>query len=86
LKGDPGTVITKLADEQQIDLLVMGTVARTGVSGMFMGNTADSILRQVTCSVLAVKPAGFKSPVTLEAECKRQSSQKSGRVIGEDLK
>lgn len=45
------------------DLVVMGTVARTGVAGLIIGNTAEAILEQVNCSVLAIKPAGFKSPV-----------------------
>jgi nucleotide-binding universal stress UspA family protein len=45
----------------------MGTVARTGIAGFFMGNTAESILTQLECSVLTLKPQGFVSPVTLEA-------------------
>ncbi|MDX1757059.1 MAG: universal stress protein [Marinobacter sp.] len=47
------------------DLLVMGTVARTGIPGLIMGNTAEMVLNQVHCSVLAIKPPGFVSPVTL---------------------
>jgi nucleotide-binding universal stress UspA family protein len=42
----------------------MGTVARTGISGFFMGNTAETILNQLNCSVLAVKPHGFVTPVS----------------------
>jgi nucleotide-binding universal stress UspA family protein len=49
------------------DLVVMGTVARTGIGGLLMGNTAEMILTQIDCSVLAVKPEGFVSPVTLES-------------------
>ena len=45
----------------------MGTVGRTGVQGFFIGNTAEEILNQVECSVLAVKPPGFESPVKQEA-------------------
>ena len=44
----------------------MGTVCRTGIAGFFIGNTAESILQQVDCSVLTVKPDGFVSPVVLE--------------------
>jgi len=43
----------------------MGTVGRTGIPGLIMGNTAESILNNIGCSVLAVKPPGFVSPVTL---------------------
>jgi universal stress protein E len=45
--------------------VVMGTVARTGVPGFIMGNTAETILSQIDCSVLAIKPPGFTTPVTL---------------------
>ena len=43
----------------------MGTVGRTGIRGLFIGNTAEAILNQVKCSVLAVKPSGFETPVRL---------------------
>ena len=52
--------------QYDIDLLVMGTVARSGIPGLVIGNTAERLLPQVPCSLLAVKPAGFESPVTLE--------------------
>ena len=50
----------------KIDLIVMGTVARTGIPGLIIGNTAESTLSQIHCSVLAVTPPGFVTPVTLE--------------------
>jgi len=31
-----------------------------------MGNTAETILNKLDCSVLAVKPPGFETPVILE--------------------
>lgn len=65
LKGSAQRVIASLARELQADLVVMGTVARTGISGFFIGNTAESILGQLDCSVLAVKPPGFVTPVRL---------------------
>jgi len=63
VKGNPGSVIPQLAKKQGVDLVVMGTVARTGIEGFFIGNTAEKILRLIDCSVLTVKPKGFKSPV-----------------------
>ncbi len=66
LKGSPRKVIPALCKDIKADLVVMGTVARTGISGFFMGNTAETILNQLDCSVLAVKPQGFETPVTLE--------------------
>ena len=63
VEGDPGDVSPYLADQLDITLLVMGTVGRTGVPGLIMGSHAERILDQVRCSVIAVKPAGFVSPV-----------------------
>ena len=61
--GDPGTVLPRLANRLDVDLIVKGTVGRTGLRGLIMGNTAETILRSVRCSVLAVKPEGFSTPV-----------------------
>ena len=66
VKGPAQQVVSKLARELEVDLVVMGTVARTGIDGFFMGNTAESILGQLDCSVLTIKPPGFTSPVTLQ--------------------
>ena len=53
-------------ERHNVDLLVMGTVSRTGIPGFITGNTAEQLLPQIPCSIIAVKPSGFKSPVTLE--------------------
>ncbi len=67
IKGRAKDVVPALARDLAVDLVVMGTVARTGIAGFFMGNTAESILTQLDCSVLTIKPPGFVSPVALEA-------------------
>jgi len=66
VKGWARKEIPTLAKRIEADLVVMGTLARTGVPGFFMGNTAETILNQIDCSVLAIKPPGFVTPVTLE--------------------
>ena len=63
VKGDAAAVIAKLVSEQRADLLVMGTISRTGTAGFFIGNTAEKVLLQVDCSVLTVKPDSFVTPV-----------------------
>ena len=45
------------------DIIVLGTLARSGVPGLLIGNTAEAILHQIDCSVLAMKPMGFETPV-----------------------
>ena len=66
LKGSARKEIPVLAKEIDVDLIVMGTVGRTGIPGFIMGNTAETILHQIDCSVLAIKPPAFITPVTLE--------------------
>lgn len=66
LEGSPRQDIPAISKEIKADLVVMCTVARTGISGFFMGNTAETILNQLDCSVLAIKPQGFVTPVTFE--------------------
>ncbi|GAA4460549.1 universal stress protein [Novipirellula rosea] len=66
-RGDPSEVIRSVADTIEADLMVMGTVCRTGVSGALVGSTADSIFSELSCSMLAIKPSGFVSPVQVAA-------------------
>jgi len=65
IKGAPREAIPKFAREHAVDLIVMGTLGRTSVRGLIIGNTAEAILNQVSCSVIAVKPPGFETTVTL---------------------
>jgi len=65
-QGAPGTVIAAHAEAAGVDTIVMGTVGRTGVPGFVIGTTAETILGRVACSVIALKPEGFVSPVTLD--------------------
>ena len=64
-ESGPGPAISELAKKEQIDLVVMGTIARSGLAGALLGNTAEKVLDRLECSVLAVKPDGFVSPVSL---------------------
>jgi len=64
LKGNAFDVIPEFADRHSVDLVVLGTVGRSGLSGLMIGNTAEHILESIKCSVLAVKPDSFASPVT----------------------
>jgi nucleotide-binding universal stress UspA family protein len=61
--GDPGQLIPQYAREHEIDLVVMGSVGRSGVAGLLIGNTAEKIIRSLDCSIMAVKPNGFVSPI-----------------------
>ena len=66
-RGLPASRVPAVANRIKADLVVMGTIARTGIPGLIIGNTAESILDRLNCSVLALKPKGFKSPVTVDS-------------------
>ncbi|SET06818.1 Nucleotide-binding universal stress protein, UspA family [Nitrosomonas marina] len=61
--GSAHKVIPALVKEIKANIVVMGTVARTGIPGFIIGNTAEAIFDQLQCSVLAAKPPEFVSPV-----------------------
>ncbi len=63
LRGDAATVINELQEPDDVDLTIMGTVGRSGMSGLLLGNTAEKVLRHSYSSLLVVKPANFVSPI-----------------------
>ena len=66
LKGNAKKLIPKLANDLDASLVIMGTVCRTGIPGLIVGNTAESVMNKVNCSILAIKPQNFISNVTLK--------------------
>lgn len=64
--GRPAEGIHQVVRDENVDLLVMGTLVRTGIQGVLIGNTAEKLLGQVECSILALKPDGYRTPVELE--------------------
>ena len=66
VEGQPEDVIPAIVEREHEDLVVMGTIARAGVAGLISGGMAEKILRRVNCSVLAIKPHDFVSPVRLD--------------------
>jgi nucleotide-binding universal stress UspA family protein len=65
LKGHAGEQIARLAADEHPDAIVMGTMCRGGVEGLLIGNTAETVLDHVDCSIMTLKPRGFVSPVHL---------------------
>jgi universal stress protein E len=61
----PEESILHFIDEHSIDLLVLGSMSHGGVASMTIGNTAERVLPEVQCSVLAVKPPDFVCQVQL---------------------
>lgn len=55
VEGTPVHQLVALADREKIDLIVMGTHGRTGLSRLLMGSIAEGVLREANCPVLTVK-------------------------------
>lgn len=63
MEGSLELLLPDFIRTERMDLLVMGTLCRTGIAGFIIGNTAESVLDSVQCSVITLKPEGFESPV-----------------------
>lgn len=62
-EGLPEKVIPMVAKDIDAELVIIGTVGRVGLSAALIGNTAEHVIDELDCDVLAVKPDGFASPL-----------------------
>jgi nucleotide-binding universal stress UspA family protein len=62
-KGSPTLLIPEYVNINEIDIVVMGTIGRSGIPGFLIGNTSETVLQRINSSVITLKPAGFLSPV-----------------------
>lgn len=65
-EGPADACILSAIDELDIDLLIMATSGRGGIPGMLFGNTAERLLPELPCSILAIKPDDFECPIELK--------------------
>lgn len=56
VSGVPFKEIRRLADEENFQLIVIGTHGRTGLSHLLIGSTAERVVQHASCPVLSVKP------------------------------
>ena len=54
---DPAIEIIEYAREHHVDLIVIGTHGRTGMSRLLMGSVAEHVVRTAPCPVLVVRPS-----------------------------
>lgn len=64
--GDPADVLAAAVQDVDPGVVVMGTMARTGLQGLLIGNTAERVMTQVGRTVVVVKPDGFATNLTPE--------------------
>jgi universal stress protein E len=62
-EGMPEDVLPGQAEILDAEMVVIGTIGRTGLSAAIIGNTAEHVIDRLDCDVLAVKPADFVSPL-----------------------
>jgi nucleotide-binding universal stress UspA family protein len=63
--GHVGVILPAFIETEEIDLVVMGSLTRTGIAGLISGSAAEQIFYSANCAVLVVKPPNFVSPVVL---------------------
>ncbi|WP_413113536.1 universal stress protein UspE [Thaumasiovibrio sp. DFM-14] len=56
-------IIPAVAKELDAELVILGTTGRTGLSAIFIGNTAEHTIDKLDCDLLALKPEGYISPL-----------------------
>jgi universal stress protein E len=65
-EGLPEDVIENVANKLDAELVILGTIGRTGLSAALIGNTAEHVIDRLNCDVLALKPDGYISPLDVE--------------------
>lgn len=55
LEGNPAEEIVRVAEEQSVDLIVMGTLGRSGIEKFLLGSVADKVIRSSRIPVLTVR-------------------------------
>ncbi len=63
VKGKPRDAIPQLAQDLGAGVVFLGSAARRGLDGFFIGSVAEAIIGRLECSALVVKRPGFVSPV-----------------------
>jgi universal stress protein E len=58
-EGGTRQLLLALTDRVRADAVVMGAISRSGLKGLFIGNTAEDVLDRLHCDLIIVKPAGF---------------------------
>ncbi len=55
-EGMPEDIIPKVAKEIDAEIVIIGTIGRTGLSAAIIGNTAEHVIDKLDCDILALKP------------------------------
>ena len=71
-RGSLKEVLPEFVVAEGIDIVVVGTMGRTGILRQLRGNTAEQLLDRLPCSVVAVKPVPSTSALKAEASARER--------------
>lgn len=59
LQGDPAAEVVRAAEDENAEMIVLGTHGRTGLARLLMGSVAEQVVRHAPCPVLIVRDPGL---------------------------
>ncbi len=63
-EGSVVRLLPTIVEENNVDLVIMGSTSKSRIAQVFIGGTAEAVLDEIGCDVLVLKPSTFKSPVS----------------------
>ena len=82
VEGAPAPTILSLAEEEHVDLIVMGTTGRTGLKRLLMGSVAEEVVRRASCPVLTLRASSNgRNGHSADAEWERWTTLEQPPVI-----
>ncbi len=79
-RGDPCSEIVRFAREEGMDMIVMATHGRTGISHVLLGSVAEKVVRYSTVPVLSVKPKPIRAIAIAPEDIQEQLHLDAGRA------
>ena len=71
-RGRPAEEIAAAVVDDDVDVLVLGSMTRGRFENLVLGSTAEKLLHTAPCDMLVVKPLGFRTSVTAPARAPRE--------------
>lgn len=83
--GDPGSVILKVAETQDVDTIVMSTRGRSGLSRVLFGSVTQKVIYSATCPVFVVPGKSLEESAELSEEKQDLLQAQQAAVAGAAL-
>jgi nucleotide-binding universal stress UspA family protein len=70
--GNPTDEIVRMATEENVDFIVLGTHGRRGLTRLLLGSIAEAVMRQAPCPVISVRENPNKKRLNTEKDQGKQ--------------